>query len=65
MRGRPLTLAEWRDEIRRNAPYVGMKSHSHNLISIALQAISQQFGKDEASKAIDDFRLERKGWSKE
>jgi hypothetical protein len=62
--GRPLTLAEWRNEIRRNAPYVGVRSHSHNVISIALQAISQEFGKDEANKAIDDFWLEQEGWSK-
>ena len=65
MSGRPLTLAEWRDEILRNAPYVGVKSHSHNLISIALQAIAEQFGDEEANKAIDDFHLERKGFSKE
>jgi hypothetical protein len=62
---RPLTLKEWRAEIRKNAPYVDVKPFSHNIINIALQAITEKFGKDEANKAVDDFHLERKGWSKQ
>lgn len=65
MTGRPMTLDEWREEIRKNAPWVNKKSHSHNLITICLQAISKQFGSDEANKAIDDFKLEKLGWTKE
>ncbi len=62
---RPLTLDEWREQVKTNAPYVGIKSHSHNIIGICLTAIAKHFGKDEANKAIDDFNLERLGWQKE
>lgn len=62
---RPLTLDEWREQIKNNAPHVDTKSHSHNIITICLQAISNHFGTDEANKAIDDFNLGELGWEKE
>lgn len=61
---KPRTLDEWRDTIRREAPWVDIKPYSHNIIAIALSAIAVRWGTDEAEKAIDDFKLARKGWRK-
>lgn len=47
------------EAIARNGPY------SHNIISMALGAVAQKFGKEEANKLIDKFKLERLGWKKE
>ena len=58
------TLSEWRKIIYREVPWVDIKPYSHNIISIALSAIAENFGYDEANKAIDDFELEAFGWNK-
>jgi hypothetical protein len=60
-----MKLSEIRSQIKREAPYVGVKSHSHNVISILLRMIHQEHGTEAANKAIRDFGLERKGWSQE
>jgi len=60
-----LTLDEWRDTIKKNAPLVDRSSHSHNLINLALQAINKKYGKNEANRAVRDFKLESKGWSQQ
>lgn len=59
------TLADLRDEIAQEEPYVDIRPYSHNIIGLLLKEIADRFGKDEANKAITDFRLERKGWRKE
>lgn len=56
------TLDDWRDVIESNVEYVDIKPYSHNIISIALQAIDKQFGKKEANQAIEDFELDALGW---
>jgi len=56
-------LDEYRAAIKREAPRVGRAPYSHNIIGIALSAIAKEYGKDEANKAIVDFKLEKKGWS--
>ena len=56
------TLQEWRQEIKREVPFVGVKPYSHNIINISLQAIAERFGREEANKAIRDFHLEKLGW---
>jgi hypothetical protein len=63
------SLKEWRDIIKREAPGVDIKPYSHNIISIALQAIASQWSPELANQAIDDFKLETRfgkgrGWSK-
>ncbi|MHC4296436.1 MAG: hypothetical protein ACYS7Y_03975 [Planctomycetota bacterium] len=65
MTGRPWTLDEYREQIGKNAPWVDRKSHSHNIINLCLLAINENFGKEEANKAIDDYNLEELGWEKE
>jgi len=56
------TLQEWRQEIKREVRFVGIKPYSHNIINISLEAIASKFGRDEANKAIQDFGLEKLGW---
>jgi len=57
------SLKEWRSVIAKEAPYVGVKPYSHNIIGLALGAIAKDHGQAEANKAIVDFELEDKGWS--
>ena len=60
-----LTLDEYRADIRKYAPQVDRTTHAHNLISLALRAISEHFGTEEANRAVRDFKLESKGWSQQ
>jgi hypothetical protein len=60
---KPKTLKDWRAVIEREEPYVDVKPYSHNIISIALQAIAKDWGQEKANKAIRDFGLEKLGWS--
>lgn len=59
------TLDEWREAIAKEVPYVDVKPYSHNIISICLGAIAQEWGRAEADRAIDDFGLKELGWMKE
>ena len=58
-----MTLAELRKQIKDEARYVDVRSHSHNIITINLGMIHADYGVEEANKAVRDFKLERKGWS--
>ena len=58
------TQEEWRTRTKKEAPFVGKKPFSHNIISIALGAIDHDYGIPEANRAIVDFKLEKLGWRK-
>ena len=58
-------LKKLRETIRREAPFVGLKPYSHNLISVTLSLIDKNYGRAAANKAIRDFKLEAKGWKQE
>jgi len=58
-------LAELRQRIKREAPYVGVKPYSHNIIRLTLTQIAQDHGKAAANKAVRDFKLESKGFNTE
>ena len=58
-------LDELRDRIRWEAPYVGRKPYSHNIVRIVLVEIEKKFGRAEANKAVRDFKLETKGFNTE
>ena len=60
----PQTLQDWIAAIEREVMFVGVKPYSHNIISLALQAISLHYGTEAANKAIEDQDLERLGWHK-
>lgn len=51
--------------ISREIPYVNIKPYSHNIISLCLQAISQEFGKDKANEIIRKYGLKKLGWHEE
>lgn len=59
-----VTLEELRRKIREESRFVDIKPFSHNLVGMYLLQIAKAFGNAEANKAIDDFKLERKGWKK-
>lgn len=56
-------IKDLRKEIEELAKSVDVKSHSHNLISLALQKLAREHGTEEANRAVRDFGLEDKGWS--
>jgi hypothetical protein len=58
-------LEEERKTIKKERLYVDRKPYSHNIISITLQIIAKEFGKEEAKKAVRDFKLETLGWRQE
>lgn len=60
-----MTLDELRAGIKEYVPLVDKTSHAHNLINLALGSINREFGKEEANRAIRDFKLELKGWEQQ
>ena len=60
----PKTLAQLRQMIKKEVPFVDVKPYSHNIIGVVLMQINNEYGKDEANKAIDDFDLQSLGWRK-
>lgn len=52
------------DKIEKEVDYVDVKPYSHNIISLVLRQISEEFGQDRANEAIENFQLELLGWSK-
>jgi hypothetical protein len=59
------SLAELRKRIKKDAPYVGVRPYSHNIIRLTLAQIAQDHGRAEANKAVRDFKLESKGFNTE
>ena len=59
------TLNDLRAQICKEAPSVGRKPYSHNIVGLVLQQIAKKFGRDEANKAVRDFRLKSKGFNEE
>ena len=51
-----------RERIEREAPFVGIKPYSHNIIGLILNEIAGEFGATEANRSIRDFGLEELGW---
>ena len=59
------TLNKWRADIQTYAPHVDRMTYAHNIINLALRGINEQFGTEEANRAVRDFKLEEKGWSQQ
>lgn len=59
------TLQELRSGISANVAGVDKKPYSHNIISLALRSIAEDYGVEEANAAIEDHHLEKLGWTKQ
>lgn len=57
---------ELRLRIAKYAPIVDTPAdqYAHNIVGLDLSMIAKEFGVAAANEAIEDFNLERKGWSK-
>jgi hypothetical protein len=55
-------LVGWKEVILEEIPFVDVKPYSHNIISIALQAINKGWGNKEANRVIREFGLKSLGW---
>ena len=58
-------LAELYAKIEREVEFVDVKPYSHNIISLILRTISEEFGYNKANEAIDEFGLVLLGWNYE
>lgn len=56
------TLEQLKDTIEDEVGYVDVKPYSHNIISITLRIIAENYGQTEANKAIREFGLVKLGW---
>ena len=52
-------------DIRREAPNVGKKPYSHNIIRTTLSIIANEFGGEEANNVVRKLKLHRKGFNEE
>ncbi len=52
------------DKIDENVDYIDLKPFSHNIIGMLLREASEKFGDSVANDLIEEFGLERQGWSK-
>lgn len=55
---------ELRDTIWRESFFVDIKPYSHNMISVCLREVAEIVDNGYANQLIDDFGLEKLGWSK-
>ncbi len=58
-------LQELRAQIQHEAPFVGVKPFSHNIIRLTLTQIAKDHGRPAANKAVRDFQLASKGFNEE
>ncbi len=57
------TLSQLRKDIKELVSVESTTNNfSHNLISLTLRMIAEDYGKKQANKAIVDFGLEELGW---
>lgn len=54
----------WVDVIEKEVPFIDIKPYSHNIIGIALGAIAKLDSQHRANELIEEFGLDKLGWSK-
>jgi len=59
------SLAKLRGRIQREAPYIGIKPYSHNIVRLVLADIQDKYSRAEANRAVRDFGLQSKGFNQE
>lgn len=57
------SLHKLRDYIQKEAPFIGLKPYSHNLVRLTLADICRKFGVAEANRAVRDFNLVVEGFT--
>ena len=55
-------LNEYKLKILNEIPYLDIKPYSHNIISLTLQMIEDDYGVEVVRGIIKDFKLDEKGW---
>lgn len=58
-------LAELRRRVKCEAPFIGAKPYSHNIVRLTLAQIAEDHSRAEANRAVRDFNLESKGFNTE
>ena len=58
-------LMELYARIEEEVEFVDIKQYSHNIISINLRIIAEEFGYNKANETIDEFALVSLGWKKQ
>eukprot|EP01050_Picozoa_sp_SAG11_P032899 SAG11_NODE_10915_length_796_cov_32.292683_1_plen_69_part_00 len=56
-------LNELYDKIKKEISYIDIKSYSHNIISLTLNIMSEEFGQEKANETIVELGLDKLGWS--
>ncbi len=56
-------LADRRAAIEDEIPNLDTHEFSHNIISLELRLIADEFGVAEANRAVEDLGLDQLGWS--
>ena len=63
----PETLEKLRETLAEYGPMVNMPTrdrYAHNIVSMTLSIIAEEYGVAAANEAIDDYDLEARGWRK-
>ena len=55
-------LNEIKIKILEEIPFIDIKPFSHNIISLELRIIAEEYGQDVANKIIQDYKLDERGW---
>lgn len=59
------SLSELRSQISANVDFVDIKPFTHNIISVVLRIIAEDYGVEAANKTIRDFHLDQLGWTEQ
>ena len=59
------SLQELRSTISANVAGVDDRPYSHNIISLTLGTIAEEYGIEAANETIEDHHLEELGWTKQ
>lgn len=60
-KGTKARLAEIKERIDKEIPFIDLKPYSHNIISLNLRLIAQEFGYATANEVIDELDLRDHG----
>jgi gamma-glutamyl:cysteine ligase YbdK (ATP-grasp superfamily) len=55
-------LFKLKSMIQENIMWLDIRPYSHNLISLELRIIDEEFGQEYANKIILDYGLDKMGW---